>query len=436
MQQIFNLLRNRVDSRYHLNLGWFAVRNRSSKETLDESSFEVRDKEEIELFENGKWKEAVLSPSYKNSIDPNVLGIKNLKHTLQQNLYKRVKENFPLLKIKMRELKNKYHEQLQAMGDPRDNPRDQRVYLSDIQSRYEVEVERSLNGNYRSGLEFGHPSRLRYHVKGFNDAFGDEMLKKALKYTWQLLDRDPPESQGTSGEEPHAGIFQWIDQTWNYHVGSEPRDDVPWDLKKVLFKEQIYSWEARTGTYVKEVEQAITNCNTELFETACGDDTLRAKIREKLELLETKAFDAAKVELQQIIGDLDYIDSWHPDFKHYKNELQIPRMSRQVSQIDQFNLGESRADPVQQYHGFIAYNNRVYAVHDWMYAYWRIVLPRFIDNVIIQVIERHLLGRKGPLRLFNRHWINHLSDDELKDLVGEDEVTVNKRKAIKEKLRA
>jgi hypothetical protein len=69
-----------------------------------------------------------------------------------------------------------------------------------------------------------------------------------------------------------------------------------------------------------------------------------------------------------------------------------------------------------------------------MYAYWRIVLPRFIDNVIIQVVERHLLGRKGPLRLFNRHWINHLSDDELKDLVGEDEVTVNKRKAIKEKL--
>jgi hypothetical protein len=84
---------------------WFAVRNRGSKETLDESSFEERDKKEIELFENGKWKEAVLSPSYKNSIDPNVLGIKNLKRTLQQNLYKRAKENFPLLKIKMRELR-------------------------------------------------------------------------------------------------------------------------------------------------------------------------------------------------------------------------------------------------------------------------------------------------------------------------------------------
>lgn len=49
-------------------------------------------------------------------------------------------------------------------------------------------------------------------------------------------------------------------------------------------------------------------------------------------------------------------------------------------------------------------------------------------------MERHLLSPKGPLKLFNRHWINRLSDEELEDLVGEDEAAVNERKVIEEKL--
>src|SRR5271168_855726 len=86
--QIFDLLRNHVGSPYHLKLGWFAVRNRSSKEILVEETFEERDKKETELFESGKWKEAVSNSNSWNSVDPNVLGIKCLKHTLQRNLYK------------------------------------------------------------------------------------------------------------------------------------------------------------------------------------------------------------------------------------------------------------------------------------------------------------------------------------------------------------
>lgn len=427
-----------MDSRYHLKLGWFAVRNRSSKEVLGEASFEERDEKEIELFESGIWKEAVSSSSYLNSIDPNVLGIKRLKHTLQQSLYKRVKENFPILKTKMRGLKKRYDEQLQLMGGPRDNPGDQRVYLSDIQSKYESEVERSLNGNYRAGLSLTHASRLRYLVVKFNDNFAEEMREKALKYSWQLLDQDAPNDQGPSGEEPRAGIFQWIEQSWDYHLGSEYRGDAPSGLKKVLFKEQTYSWETRTRTYMTKVNKAIRDCNADLFKTACEDDALRDKIREKLEPLETKAFAAAEEELQQIIGDLDYLHTWNPHFEGHVWDVQFPRRTRQVGQLNQLKPGEGPEDPVEkqmlQYQSFIATNQRVFEVHDWLLGYWRAAFPRFVDNIIIQVVERHLLGRKGPLRLFNRHWIDRLDREELEDLVGEDEATVNERKSVKEKL--
>jgi hypothetical protein len=438
VSQIFNLLRNGIDSPYHLKLGWFAVRNRSSKEILDESTFEERDKKETELFENGKWKEAVLSSSYQNSVDPNVLGIKYLKRALQQSFYKRVKENFPLLKVKMRNLKNKYQEQFQNMGEPRDSARDQRVYLSDIQSRYESEVERSLTGNYRLGLVYSHSSRLRHHVKEFNKDFGIDIREKAVKYSWQPLDEDAPVIQGESGKEPRGGILQWIYENWNYHLGSEPRFDLPWNLKRELFKEQTHSWEARTRIYIEKVDRAIRDCNEDLFKTACGDEGLRTKIREKLEPLEIKAFNAAEIELQQIMGDLNYLDSWNPSLEDYINESQLLRMSRQVGHISQSNLAEGSADPVEQqtlkYQNFYANNKRVFEVHDWLYAYWRVTFPRFVDNVVIQIVERHLLGRKGPLRLFNRHWIDCLDDAELENLVGEDEAMVNERKTIKERL--
>lgn len=379
-----------------------------------------------------------MSSSYLTSIDPNILGIKNLKRTLQRSLYKRVKENFPLLKAKMGELQEKYHKQLKELGDPRDNPREQRVYLSDIQSQYEVEVERSLNGNYRSGLSPGHASRLRYHIKEFNKVFEPEIRVKGLKYSWHPNDENASEDENTTEGDTFGGIFQWIYQTWIYHTGSEPRGDIPFGLKKVLFKEQTYSWEARTMVYMEKVEKAIEDCRADLFETVCKDDILRRKIQEKLDPFKIEAFAAARKELQHIIEDLDYLDTWHPEFEKYERDLQEPRVNRQVHQSNQSDLDKSSSNPGKQQSlenfDFIAYNNRVFAVHDWLWAYWRICLPRFVDNVIIQVVERHLLSPKGPLKLFNRHWINRLSDEELEDLVGEDEAIMNERKMIKEKL--
>jgi hypothetical protein len=389
------------------------------------------------LFENGKWREAVLSSSYLTSIDPNILGIKHLKHTLQQSLYKRVKESFPLLKSKMGELQEKYNKQLQDMGDPRDNPRDQRVYLSDIQSRYEVEVERSLNGNYRIGLNEGHASRLRNHVKKFNEAFEKE-IENGLKYQWRPDEENDSEDTDTI-EEPFGDIFRWIDQMWEYHIGSELRGDIPSGLKKGLFREQTYSWEAKTMVHMRKVEQAIKDCGADLFETVCKDDILRAKIQEKLAPFRIEAFSAARKELQQIIEDLDYIETCHPGFLNYISEYQDARVSRQrLRQTAQSDLDKTTSNIGQLQNlettRFNYYNDRVFKVHDWLFAYWRISLPRYVDNVIIQVVERHLLSPKGPLKLFNRHWINRLSDEELEDLVGEDDATVQKRKMIKEKL--
>jgi hypothetical protein len=43
--------------------------------------------------------------------------------------------------------------------------------------------------------------------------------------------------------------------------------------------------------------------------------------------------------------------------------------------------------------------------HDSIAGYYDIALYRFIDNFALQVVERYLLGPRGPLRLFNSDYV-------------------------------
>jgi hypothetical protein len=394
----------------------------------------------MELFSSEKWKEAIYDPSHLTSIDPNVLGIKNLKRALQKTLYKRVKENFPLLKAKMRGLKGENEKHLQRLGDPRDDARDQRNYLSNIQTFYEREVDRSLNGDYRYLKDYDHVSHLRYHIKKFNHEFEKEMEDKGYTYAWRSLEENDAEIQGQL-EGPRPGIFAWIYQTWDCLIGSEVKGDVPQNLKKKLFNEQTDSWESIAKSYLEKVKRTIRDCNDDLFNEVCKDNLLRGKIRDLLEPFEIKAFAAAEAELENILGDLDYIDSWHPLLTIDISEYQRLRATRQAERDNLPSQPGGSVGPTNQVErlasslsSYALNNKRIYEIHDWLHAFWGVAFARFVDNIIIQVVERHLLGQNGPLRLFNRTWIDYLGREDLERLAGEDEATINEREVIKKRL--
>jgi hypothetical protein len=70
--------------------------------------------------------------------------------------------------------------------------------------------------------------------------------------------------------------------------------------------------------------------------------------------------------------------------------------------------------------------------HDSLAAYYDIALYRFIDNFALQVVERHLLGPRGPLRLFNSEYVTEKlygeeKAKELSALASEDSVIAQKR---------
>ena len=63
--------------------------------------------------------------------------------------------------------------------------------------------------------------------------------------------------------------------------------------------------------------------------------------------------------------------------------------------------------------------------HDSLAAYYDVALYRFIDNFALQVVERHLLGPEGPLRLFDSQYVT-------KRLYGEENRAVLEELAAEE----
>ncbi len=66
-------------------------------------------------------------------------------------------------------------------------------------------------------------------------------------------------------------------------------------------------------------------------------------------------------------------------------------------------------------------------------AYYEVAMYRFIDNVGLQVVERHLLGHQSPLRKFTPSYVVTMSEKEphlLKSIAGENQDKVERRMEI------
>ncbi|KFY03304.1 hypothetical protein O988_01575 [Pseudogymnoascus sp. VKM F-3808] len=73
-------------------------------------------------------------------------------------------------------------------------------------------------------------------------------------------------------------------------------------------------------------------------------------------------------------------------------------------------------------------------IHDILKAYYRVALKRYMDNVVLQVIERIYLGSNGPVRAVSPGYVGTLSDTELANIAAESYATSSTRTEIGYKL--
>ncbi|KAL5345014.1 hypothetical protein ACLOAV_009967 [Pseudogymnoascus australis] len=327
------IAQNSVERLHH---GWFAVKNRSTKEIQDGVTMEQRHINEKKFFETVPF----------NQLSKDRVGIPSLKEFLGKLLYTHIRGEFPGLVQEIRKLVHGCRGELDALGPSRQTFMEQRHH-----------VERSCLA----------PSIL-----------------------------------------------------------------------ESLFRQQSARWGPLAEQHVVKVEEIVRNFNQALLESLVPEDVLRAKIEARNLTFYNAAHDAAIVQLRQIIADersgiLQTINHYFAD------TLAKTREERFLSRLKEVGLEDGQYQTIDlaaitRAAHLSNEDQAVNDIHDILKAYYKVALKRYMDNVVLQVIERIYLGSNGPVRAISPEYVKTLSDTELAGIAAESYATSSTRTEIGYKL--
>ncbi|KAJ5660221.1 hypothetical protein N7507_006672 [Penicillium longicatenatum] len=381
------------------------LKNQNSETTEEVEknlSHQKRDKKEHQLFSQEPW----------SSLKSNFVGLANLNRCVSDTLYKHVKKSFPgVQKDINRKLRAARHD-LDLLGPSRDNEKMQMLYLDDVQRQYKDLAQKWLAGIYKEGCAPDDPSKLTIHLIDLEEQFQIHIERHGTNFRYlskdEILDRLRDLDYGTVPEMWETkmlevdDVLSWILRFWN-----ENRSDGLWykdprDLEERLLELQIRSWGQFARDYFDDASQKIRAFSDTLLNDVCSDSVIRGRIQQSLETLKVEAVSRAEQELDILLKELDRMTTCH---RQYKEQLQ--KSHQEVNDI-LAGCGDNKL-------------RRISSAHVNLREFQQMAQWRFIDNVIIQVVRRHLLGASGLVFCFSTDWIRSLPEDQLDDLVGEDD---------------
>ncbi|KFY46965.1 hypothetical protein V494_00258 [Pseudogymnoascus sp. VKM F-4513 (FW-928)] len=423
------IAQNSVERLHH---GWFAVKNRSTKEIQDGVTMEQRHANEKVFFENSLF----------SQLPKDRVGIPSLKKFLGKLLYTHIRGEFPGLVQEIRKLVHTCRDELDALGPPRQTFMEQRQFVTRLAGAYQRIATNCLSGHYDSDLEPEHHLKLRMHIQNANESFGKLMETRGNTRPFNMVDGTVDESFGCVPFEKRRksnNINNWILEQYRQSRGAELPGTVNPVVLQSLFRQQSESWGPLAKEHMAKVEEIVRNFNQAALECLAPEDTLRAKIEARNLTFYNIAHDNATVELGQIITDercgiLQTINHYFAD------TLAKTREERVVSRLKELGLkdGEYQSIDLAAITRAAHLSNEDQAVndiHDILKAYYKVALKRYMDNVVVQVVERIYLGSNGPVRAISPEYVGTLSDTELADIAAESYATSSARTDIGYKLK-
>jgi hypothetical protein len=420
----------------YLKEGWFGLRNRNASET--DISDDARDKLEAEFFTGSEW-----SPHKER------LGRHQLKNALIKMRNRHVKRSIPEMMSEIQVKLDACVSRINQLGEPRTTNQAQFTLVNRIATKYSEMAQGALNGNYKNLKD--DTMFARKLIKDDLEAFQMAMARDGLKEQWSTGDSDASITTSESEQWPERfkgiPIYNWIDSAIRRNRGKEDVGEINPMVKSQLWKEQTISWKQISEEMLSKVEHTVESVSRALLECACPDPYLRLKLqtwlREDLE-----AFDKARDELHLILMNEQEADLFtlHPIKQERKQAYHDKRVNAITEKLKVLNPNidvcgpsePSKLNPVSTKWivNSIIYKNPelsgILSTHDSLAAYYDIALYRFIDNFALQVVERHLLGRRGPLRLFNSDYVTQKlygkqNEEKLNELAGEEVVIAQER---------
>ncbi|MCJ1391381.1 hypothetical protein MMC18_004245 [Xylographa bjoerkii] len=446
---ITNLLKNKPQTSFcPLKHGWFALRNRKPKEV--DATNDERDSLEKAEFSKPDWQD----------VPKDRTGIRSLMTYVNAERSNQIRTSMPALIDEIEGRLQKCLDELDAMGGERDSPQSQRLYLWKVANHFQHLSDEALSGRYEDAVFDKDNTKLRLVVQDRLEIFAQQISDmNAIPIPFESVAPNSERLTSNSVYPAQSGqpdIYSWILQEAKSHRGTDLPGDINCGVKRHLFRRQSTHWGHMAFQLFEDVREMVGSCTDVLLFEVCPDAKLISRIRKFLnsamvhwiaearreltELIEENQkrllftlnplyFSSSSKGMQLEIGE-DASDGSSDLFPAHTNGRLTPNSNRQTPM--------KHADTAKSIiRGMSTLPNgyqiqSVYQIHDSLYSYYNIALWRFVDNVAMQVVERHLVGSRSPIRALNAEFVGTLSDVELAELAGEDAETTERRKELRE----
>ena len=475
--QIIKVAQNEA---YVFRHGWFAVRNRSTKEKKNGYTIGDRHAKEEEFFQQDPW----------SQLSKDRVGIPALKTNLAQILYDHIRNEFPQLVDDIRTKMLETRKQVDGFGESRNATSEQRRFLTRIANEFQNGNNEASRGTYGPTLKSKDPRKLRMHIAAENDKLASKVNAKGHMFKFkrakdvdqnqvqhqERLAGEHTDDEGTQvkggetaktktpagpaakknrstdseseSDEDHdektgfSDIYDWIRTQYRTSRGAELPGTVNPAILEGLFRQQAASWEHIAKEYLANVNKAVLRHIKRSCEDLITDKTIRKRIGDRNKRAVAKSFQLASAQLDQILADemggvLQTTNNYFAEnLARNRHDRVLIRLKNFLGPMEQTGEGGIPAYVGLNLHDLIKRthlsneDSAVYDIHDILKAYYKVAMKRFVDNVILQVTERHFMGPDGPLKYFSPAFVGGLSDEELKTLAGESKATTMERQRL------
>jgi hypothetical protein len=297
----------------------------------------------------------------------------------------------------------------------------------------------------------GKRADLGRHLKGEQDENTDEdedeseEEDEATKATRMRTSNDDSDSGSDDDDDEDEGmedIYDWICTKYRTSRGAELPGTVNPAVLESLFRQQAASWRPIARKYLENINGMVLRHIKRSCRDLITDKTIRKRIDERNKRAVSKTRGLAIDQLNQILDDemggiLQTTNNYFAEnLAKNRHDRILIRLKKYLDPMEEtleggapYHIGLNLDDLIHHTH-LSNEESAVYDIHDILNAYYKVAMKRFVDNVTLQVTERHYMGPNGPLKYFSPAYVGGLSDDELKNLAGESKATTMERERL------
>ncbi|KAJ9151372.1 Dynamin family protein [Pleurostoma richardsiae] len=459
-----------------LNLGYYLVRNRGTNGGSKEESDLDR------IFQMQPW----------NDLPQDRVGIPALKEQLRSLLVEITQREFPRLiqdvNYQIRECKR----ELDSLGPPRQDEREQRSFLSHIAGTFQDRARAALAADYNADPVFDDDElRLITHVVNITDVFSADFRQGAHSRHFENLepfepsvaDETPCDSEceeapaelmvdslrallqkarvddvepGELAELgdiivppqktliPRDNITAWINDVYLRFRGLD-LGTFNAHLVSVTFAEQSRRWGGMTKVYMSRVIITIHRFIAAALRRVCPEEQARSQLwsaileslveRYKMAITQASLLIEVEQRKQPYTLNRQFAEALSKARGHRIAELLQPKARKDTKQYGKLQYMVNLDDIAKAAEGKRNVEQLQEEIHDILHAYHSLARDRFIDNVFQLAVGYHLLhGPSSPLKVFTQEWVINLESEQLERIVGETKAAKKRRSRLAKKI--